>query len=457
MTPTYLGRLSSLPILFGIASNPLATTRRLHSRHGPYVLLHYPHSRRSRPQMLGCIADAELYRTMYSNLDAWRGVNVAMRAFKNHASSRLSLSMTRLRGARHAHYRRLISLPLSKPAVAAMSPDMATVAQRHVQSWPRGDATNVLPLTEYLMQDLAIKLLFGDDHKRAMPIAHKITRATAAARPFPGRAYWTWLRTAPKLEAEIIEWAAEKRGEIDPKDILSILVNNPDERGEPATRELIGGILIFTFGAAYETSQSALNWTLLLLTQHPAIAIDLAEEIDKVVAGGLPSMDKIGGLPLLDGVVKEAMRLFPPVPIGSRRSLTETNLGDTRVPSGMQVLASAYLINRNPDIYGDPSRFHPERWLNLEPSPYDYTVFGAGGRMCPGAAFGTQMVKIGLAAILSRYRIELAAGTRIDHYTAITLSPYPALRIIFRDKTNVPAAIPFAGRVHELVDLPVAA
>jgi len=116
--------------------------------------------------MLGCIADAELYRTMYSNLEAWRGVN---------AASRLSLSMLRLRGARHTHYRRLISLPLSKPAVAAMSPDMASVVQRHVQAWPRGEATDVLPLTEYLMQDLSIKLLFGDDHDRALPIAHKIT------------------------------------------------------------------------------------------------------------------------------------------------------------------------------------------------------------------------------------------------------------------------------------------
>ena len=168
-------------------------------------------------------------------------------------------------------------------------------------------------------------------------------------------------------------------------------------------------------------------------------------------------MDKIGELPLLDGVVNEAMRLFPPIPIGFRRSLSETNLGDIRVPSGMRVLVSAYLINRNPDIYRNPYHFRPERWLDLQPSPYDYTVFGAGGRMCPGAMFGTQMVKIGLAAILSKYRLELAAGTRINHYTSITLSPYPALPIIFRDKTNVPVAVPFAGTVHELVDLPVAA
>lgn len=457
MKPKYLGRLSSLPVLFGIGTNPLATTTRLHRQHGPYVLLHYPHSRRPHPQMLGCIADAELYRTMYSNLDAWRPVNVAVRVFKNHAASRLSLSMTRLRGARHAHYRRLISLPLSKPSVAAMSPEMATVAQHHVQAWPRGRPINVLPLTEHLMQDLAIKLLFGDDHERAMPIAHKITYGAAAARPFPGRAWWAWLRVAPKLEAEIMEWAAQKRGEIDPKDILSILVNNPDERDQPATRELIGGILAFTFGAAYETCQNALNWMLLLLTQHPAIAIRLSEEIDQAVAGGSPSMDKIGALPLLDGVMKEAMRLFPPVPLGFRRSMTETNLGDVVVPSGIRVLASAYLINRNPDIYCEPYRFEPERWSNLQPSPYDYTVFGAGGRMCPGAAFGTQMAKIGLAAILSKYRVELAPRARINHYTSITLSPSPALPIVFRDKTKLPRAVPFTGAVHDLVDLAVAA
>jgi hypothetical protein len=67
------------------------------------------------------------------------------------------------------------------------------------------------------------------------------------------------------------------------------------------------------------------------------------------------------------------------------------------------------------------------------------------------------MAKIGLAATLSRYRVELAPGARINHYTSITLSPSPALPIVFRDKTKLPIAIPFAGRVHELVDLSVAA
>lgn len=455
MSPVYLGRLPSLSVLLGLSVDPLATTRRLHSAHGPYVVLNLPHSRRSRPQILGCIADAELYRTMFSSPDAWRGVNVGMRAFKNHALNRLNLSMTRLRGARHAHYRRLLSPPLSKPAVAAMSPAMAAMAQAHVLSWPRGTAIDLLRLTEHLMQGLAIGLLFGDDQERAQPIARMIARLAAAAWPFPGRAYLTALRTAPKLERAILQWADEKRGELNPKDILSILVNNPDERGAPPSRELIEGILTFSFGAAYETCQNALVWTLIVLTQHPLVAAQLAEEIDGAVHGGPPAMDRIGHLPLLDGVVKEGMRLFPPVPLQFRRSVIATNLGDARIPAGVRVLASAYLINRNPNIYDEPYRFRPERWRDLEPSPYDYPVFGAGGRMCPGFMFGNQMVKIALAAILSAHRVELVPGARIDHRATITLSPYPAVPIILRDKTNAPIATPLTGRIRELIDLPL--
>ncbi len=191
----------------------------------------------------------------------------------------------------------------------------------------------------------------------------------------------------------------------------------------------IGGILTFTFGAAYETCQNALVWTLVLLAQHPKVAAALAEEIDRAVSGGLPSIDRIGVLPLLDGVAKEGMRLFPPVPLQFRRSLIETKLGGTHIPAGMRVLTSVYLINRDPELYSEPNKFIPERWRSLDRSPFEYPVFGAGGRMCPGALFGNQMVKIALAAILSRHRVELVPHTRIDHRAAITLMPGRADRI----------------------------
>jgi hypothetical protein len=77
--------------------------------------------------------------------------------------------------------------------------------------------------------------------------------------------------------------------------------------------------------------------------------------------------------------------------------------------------------------------------------------------MCPAALFGIQMVKIALAAILSSHRVELAPEARIDHRTAITLTPYPGVPIILREKATVPRRTPLRGSIHELVDLSAAA
>jgi len=451
VVPTYFGRLRSLAVLIGIASNPLSTMQCLHAANGRYVILSYPQSRPSRPKILACIADPGLYRVVTLNSAAWRSVNVGMRGFRNHASHRLSRGFTRLRGPRHAHYRRLLSLPLSKPAVAGMKREMAAIAMRNVESWPRNQVMDFMPLANRLMQDFAISLLLGSDRARALPVANMISIGAAAAWPFPGRAYLKWLRTAPKLERALNEWADEKRGELDPKDIFSVLVNNPDN-GWPPAAEMTGGLLTFTFGAAYETCQTALAWTLILLAQHPKVVTALTEEIDGV-GGGLPTMDRIDTLPLLDAVTKEGMRLFPPVPIQFRRSTAETVLGAARIPFGMRVLTSAFLINRDPALYDEPDKFKPERWRGMDRSPHEYPVFGAGSHLCPGALFGNQMVKIALSAILLSHRVELAPRAHIDHRTTITLAPRPGVPIILRDKGVKPSATSLAGSIHELVDL----
>src|SRR6266853_5431821 len=168
---TCLGRWRSLRVLIGIASNPISTTRRLHAAYGRYVILQFPHSRRSHPKILACVADPGLYRMVASNSEAWRSVNVIMSAFKNQAADRLRLSVTRLRGPQHAHYRRLLALRLSKPVVAAMSLKMAAIAARKVETWPRNRVIDLVPLAGDLMQDFAISLLLGDDRARALPIA----------------------------------------------------------------------------------------------------------------------------------------------------------------------------------------------------------------------------------------------------------------------------------------------
>ena len=140
-----------------------------------------------------------------------------------------------------------------------MSSRMAQIAERHVSSWPTGVATDLLVLVERMMQDLAIGLLFGDDRADALPIAKMISRQWAAGWMPPSRDFLAWMRVAAKQERAILAWAAKKRGDLDPKNFLSIIVNNPDERGRRPSRQIIGGLLSFTFGAAYE-NESRMRW-----------------------------------------------------------------------------------------------------------------------------------------------------------------------------------------------------
>jgi len=169
-------------------------------------------------------------------------------------------------------------------------------------------------------------------------------------------------------------------------------------------------------------------------------------------------MDKLEPLPLLDAVIKEGMRLFPPVPVQFRKSLVKTHIDDTEIDAGVRTLLSAFLINRNPDLYSEPDRFKPERWEGgFTPSSYDYPVFGSGARMCPGFIFANQMMKVGLAAVLSRHRVDIVPNARIDYRTRITLTPKRAVPVVLRDVSGSPASARVTGRIHELVNLPTPA
>jgi cytochrome P450 len=453
----HIAKARALAFFLRFAVNPLIATRELHDYYGPHLQLDYPTSTRRNPQRLTAVADAELYRVMLSDPDTWRNVKINFNGIGNNAARRLTYGMTRLTGLRHEHYRRLITPALKRPAVEAMGETMAAIATRAVEAWPRDEPVDLLPLTRQLAQDLASSLLFGDDLGRALPICRMISQGIDASWFLPRPAYLRWLTIAPTQEQMILAWAEEKRGETNPRDLLSILINNPDEKGDPAGATIIGGLTSFLFGAAYDTCQNALAWTLVLLTQHPKLAGDLAAEVDAAWHGEVLDVERLGSLPRLDGVIKEAMRLFPPVPLQFRKATAATQLMGTAMERGSRVLVSAHVIHRDPEVYVDPDRFRPERWLEIKPSPFHYTVYGAGGHMCPGATFGNQMLKVGLATILRRYNVELAPGARVNYRSTITLAPYGRVQIVFRGRDHPAVFRRAEGVINRLVELPALA
>ncbi|MEZ5786288.1 MAG: cytochrome P450 [Xanthobacteraceae bacterium] len=425
----------------------------MNEKHGPLVILPNP-AARAHASFVAVVTDPDVYREIFTRSDIWRGVKIMFNGIKGHASRRLAYSMTRLRGARHAHYRRLLMPMLKRGAVEAQSEAMAATIADHVRHWPRGAPVDLPPLTERLAHDLSVQFLFGNDRQRALPIADMIRRQGEGNWYSAVLRHLAWLPLANRQEQAIMRWAEALRGRVDMGNVVSILANSPDENGEPPSREIIGGLTSFIFGASFDTCQNGLAWTLILLTQHPEIAESLATEIRSAVGTGLATIERIGELPLLDGVVKESLRLFPPVPLQGRRAMMPTTVAGEPIADRTLALVSIHAMCRNPVVFPDPDRFVPTRWRGLDLTPYAYPVFGVGAYMCPGMLFGTQMIKLGVAAILSRCSIAAAPGARIDYRTAITLAPRGKVQVVLADAEKPVRWQAVRGAFRGLVELP---
>ncbi|MFO1055419.1 MAG: cytochrome P450 [Dongiaceae bacterium] len=448
--------------LVGFVRDPLVATRRLYDAHGPFVELSrlVPGSRK----VFVLTAGAAFNRAVLGAPAIWRTVSIAPGGPRNSAIRRLSIGLIRMTGERHAHYRRMLLPPLRRHKVEAMSPTMAGLAAEEIGRWPAGRPIDLWTEVRRLMRSLAIGLLFGGDRAQGYPVADMIgsllqfnwsVGVAACPVDLPFTPFGRMVRQGEALERRILDWAGGKRGRLDPDDLLSVIVNNPEETGCPVRDPTIVGHVPTLFGAAYETCQNLLVWTLVLLALHPRVAQDLRDELRAALPGDAPpELARLDGLTLLDAVVKESLRILPPVPIQYRVALQDTELLGHPLPRGARVLLSSFLTNRLPALYPEPDRFLPERWAAIDPTPFENPVFSAGPRACPGGPFGLGVVKMALATLLRRHRVTVPPGTRIDYQVRVALSPRGRVPAILRPADEPFTAAPVGGSLGRLVRLP---
>src|SRR6185295_14109311 len=133
---------------------------------------------------------------------------------------------------------------------------------------------------------------------------------------------------------------------------------------------LVASHILTLFGASYETCQTVLTWTLFLIAQHPDVAARLLDEVADLPSEPAAATAYLKTCTWLDAVLKEAMRLLPPVPMQVREAAADTDLVDGPIKARTRVILSAFLTNRLPEIYSQGDRFQPERWASLAPSQY---------------------------------------------------------------------------------------
>lgn len=452
-------RLSGLDAAQGYAHflrDPIGAVGRAQRTFGRFVVLERPFRGKATAITIG----PEFNREVLGDPNRWRTSHIMFLDKNDTAARRVGLGLISLNGRRHAYYRRLLSGPIGPARVEALSGDMGALADEVVAAWPVDEPVDLWRLARTLMQTVALSTLFGGDVARCWPVA-EIANARAAfawtpaalACPInaPFTPYGRMRRESEALEAGVLDWSASRRGATDVNDLFSLIVNSPREDGAPPDPALIAGLAPTAMLTVYHTCQTALIWTLVLLAQHPGAAARLAEEVRSALADDAPSLATVGRLTWLDQVVKESLRILPPVPLQSRSAHYDTVLAGWPMRARSRVLLSAFHTNRAPELYPDPEHFRPERWNGLDPSPFEFAVFSAGPRNCPGQAFGVTLVKLALAAIVSRWRIEIRPGARIDYRVRITMAPRAPIPARLRPQDRMYKHTPLSGAYVRLV------
>ncbi len=236
------------------------------------------------------------------------------------------------------------------------------------------------------------------------------------------------VKRATRMLDEVVMGIIDERRKLnqDRGDLLSMLMAAEDEDGKPMTDRQLRDEAVTIVLAGHETTANALTWTWFLLAQHPEIEAKVHEEIDRVLGGRAPTMADLRQLSYAEMVIKEAMRLYPPIPGIARESLQETTLGSYFVPKGTIIFISLNVLHHDARTFDAPFEFRPERFSkeNEKNIPkYAYLPFAAGPRVCIGNGFAMMEAVLVLATIAQRYQLRLVPGQQIEPQPVLTLRP----------------------------------
>jgi cytochrome P450 len=242
-------------------------------------------------------------------------------------------------------------------------------------------------------------------------------------------------RREARLRGAVRNLIRQRRAEnVDTRDLLSrlMIARRPDNGAVMSDEELVDTLLTFLV-AGHDTTAKALTWALYLLSRSPAWEEQAVAEIAKVIAQGPVTAAQIAKLPTILQVVKEALRLYPPVPETTRVASVDTELGGLSITAGTIIDIPIYVIHRHHALWRDPDTFDPARFSPDQEARrprYQFIPFGAGPRVCVGASFALVEATVLLASFLRAFRFNLEATVEPMPVSRITLGPRDGLPMI---------------------------
>jgi cytochrome P450 family 135 len=335
----------------------------------------------------------------------------------------------------HMAQRKLMLPPFHGERMTRYGELIASVAERELERWPLGAPFQLRPRMQAITLEVIIRAVFGirDEDRlelmrerlaETLELTMDLRTMLALSLLGPQRMYKMryFQRELDPVNAPLLEEIARRREAPDLEerdDILSLLLQARHEDGRPMSDAELRDELMTLLVAGHETTANALAWAVERLVRHPDKLVRLAEE----AAAGEDEY--------ADAVVKETLRLRPVLPLVARKLQEPMEIGGRLLPAGVTAAPSIYLMHRRPDVYPEPYRFRPERFLEQPAGTYTWIPFGGGVRRCLGGSFAVFEMKTVLATLVTRLRLR-PLDERPERATrrAITLVPGRGAEVI---------------------------
>jgi cytochrome P450 len=311
----------------------------------------------------------------------------------------------------HLEQRRLMLPAFHGEKMQRLTGLMTELADREVASWPVGQPVALHPRLQRVTLEIILRAVFGLEQGARLDELRDLLTAVlefsenplSVLPPLQRAAGWTppmkrFNARTRRSDELIFELIAERRAEGDTgrDDVLAMLLQARHQDDSPMSAQELRDELMTALVAGHETTASQLGWAFERLAREPRVTARLTEELD---AGDSDEY--------LTATINEILRLRPVLPNAEPRLTKKpVKIGPVEYPPGVALLASAYLVHHDPDIYPEPKALKPERFLEKPPGTYTWLPFGGGRRRCLGASFALQEMKIVMRAVLTHYALS---------------------------------------------------
>jgi cytochrome P450 len=351
----------------------------------------------------------------------------------------------------HLAQRRLMLPAFHGEAMQRLQDLMEELTERELSSWPVGEPVVLHPRLQRLTLEIVLRAVFGlergaklDRLRGLLTEVLEFAESPLSILPFAQRllaghgAMGRLERAGEEADRLIYGLIQERRGgaDHDSPDVLALLLAARHEDGSPMSDQELRDELVTALVAGHETTASQLAWGFEQLARAPRARARLTDELDRGP----------GDEAYLMATIQEIMRRRPVLMNAEPRLVKRAvTIGGIEYPPGVVLIASAFLVHHDPDVYERPNELRPERFLESEggraPGTYTWLPFGGGRRRCLGASFAMLEMRVVLQAVVERFALS-PVGERAEtaRRRSITISPSRGCELVLSER--VPGTVP---------------